>query len=140
LLIVEVACKEPEIGSTDPNLPTDNNCTDEILHFGLPVGIGDYKDAGDESDTRDAIPTARVRRWPSMELEWFDLGTSDVDRNQGKDGDNADADEEDDESQADDGSMQNVEDSGQSSFDLGPSDVNGYKCEHGADADADEEE
>jgi len=42
----------------------------------------------------------------------FDLGTSDITGSEGDDGDNAhaDADAEDEASQADDGSMQNVED------------------------------
>jgi len=39
-----------------------------------------------------------------------DLGPSDVDGYEGEDGDDADADEENEASQADDGSMQNVED------------------------------
>jgi hypothetical protein len=51
-----------------------------------------------------------------------------------------DADVDEEAWQADDGSMQNVEDSGHSTFDLGTSDVNGYECEHGDDADADDEE
>ena len=43
-----------------------------------------------------------------------DLEPSDVDRYEGKDGDDADADEEEEASQADDGSTQNVEDRGHS--------------------------
>jgi hypothetical protein len=39
-----------------------------------------------------------------------DLGPSDVNMYEGDDGDDADADEEEEASQADDGSMQNVED------------------------------
>jgi hypothetical protein len=39
-----------------------------------------------------------------------DLECSDVDGYEGKDGDNVDADEKEEASQADDGSMQNVED------------------------------
>ena len=39
-----------------------------------------------------------------------DLGPRDVDGYEGEDGDDADADEEEETSQADDGSMQNVED------------------------------
>jgi len=42
----------------------------------------------------------------------FDQGTSDFGRYEGDDCDDADADEEDEASQADDGSMQNVEDWG----------------------------
>jgi len=115
-LASEVALEEPEIGSTDPNIPIDNNCTDDELHFGMLGGSGDYEDEGDESDDRDAIPTASQRRRPAMELERFDLGTSDVDGYEGQDGDNADADadadadEEEEASQVDDGSTQNVED------------------------------
>ena len=112
----EVALQEPEIGSTDPNIPIDNNCTHDELHFGMPGGSGHYEDEGDESDDRDAIPTTSWRRRPATELERFDLGTTDVDGYEGEDGDDADADadEEEESSQADDGSTQNVEDWGHS--------------------------
>jgi len=106
-LTSEVALEEPEIGSTDSNIPIDNNCTDDELHFGMPGGSGDFEDEGDESD---AIPTASRRRRAATELERFDLGTSDVDGYYGEDGDDADADEEEEASQAEDGSTQNVED------------------------------
>jgi len=106
-LTSEVALEEPEIGSTDPNIPTDNNCTDDELHFRMPVGSGDFEDEGDESD---AIATASRRQRAATELERFDLGTSDIDRYEGEDGDDTDADEEEEASQADDGSTQNVED------------------------------
>jgi hypothetical protein len=104
-LTSEVAIEEPEMGSTDPNIPMDNNCTDDELHFGMPGGSGVFEDEGDESDV---IPTASWRRRAETELERFDLGTSDVDGYEGEDGDNAD--EEEEASQADDGSTQNVED------------------------------
>jgi len=115
-LSFEVALEEPEIGSTDPNIPIDNNCKDDELHFGMPGGSGDYEDEGDKSDEHDAIRTASRRQRPPTELERFDLGTSDVDRYEGEDGDDADADadEDEEESQADDGSTQNVEDWGHS--------------------------
>ena len=57
-LTSEVALKEPEIRSADPNIPIDNYCTDDELHFGMPGGRGDYEDECDESDECDAIPTA----------------------------------------------------------------------------------
>jgi hypothetical protein len=60
-LAFEVALEEPEIGSTDPNIPIDNNCMDYELHFGMPGGSGNYEDEGDVSDYRDAIPTASQR-------------------------------------------------------------------------------
>jgi len=109
-LASEVALEQPEIRSTDPNIPIDNNGTDDELHFGIPGGRGDYKDEGNESDVRDAIPTASRRRRPATELERFDLGTSDVDGYEGEDGDNVYADEENEASQANYGSTQNVED------------------------------
>jgi len=109
-LTSEVALEEPEIGSTDPNILIDNNCTDDELHFGMPGGSKDDEDKGDESDVRDAIPTAGWRRRPATELERFDLGTSDVDGYEGEDGDDAYADEEEEASQADDRSTQDVED------------------------------
>ena len=91
-LTSEVALEEPEIGSTDPNIPIDNNCTDDELHLGMPGGSGDYEDEGAESDQCDDIPTASQRRRPATALEKFDLGTSDVDGYDGEDGDDADAD------------------------------------------------
>jgi len=110
-LTSEVALEEPEIGSTDPNITIDNDCTDDELYFGMPGGSGDFED---EFHERDVIPTAS-RRWrAATELERFDLGTSDVDGYEGEDGDDADADEEEEASQADDGSTQNVEDWGHS--------------------------
>jgi hypothetical protein len=111
-LASEVALEEPEIGSTDPNIPIDNNCTDDKLHFGMPGGSGDYQDDGDESHHRNAIPTTSWRRRPATELERFDLGTSDVDGYEGEDDDDADedVDEEEESSQVDDGSTQNVQD------------------------------
>jgi len=60
-LTSEVALEKPEIGSTDPNIPIDNNCTDDELHFGMPGGSRDYDDEGDECDERDAILTASRR-------------------------------------------------------------------------------
>jgi hypothetical protein len=88
-LTSEVALEEPEIRSTDLNIPIDNNCTDDELHFGMPGGSGDIEDERDESD---AIPSASRRRRAATELERFDLGTSDVDGYEGKDGDDADTD------------------------------------------------
>jgi len=108
-LTSEVALEEPGIGSTDPNIPIDNNCTDDKLHFGMPGGSGDYEDEGDEREVPDAIPTASRRPRPVTELKKSDLGTSDVDGYEGEDGDDAYADEEEEALQADDGSTQNVE-------------------------------
>jgi hypothetical protein len=90
-LTSEVSLEEPGIGSTDSNIPIDNNCTDDELHFGMPGDSEDFEDEGDESD---AIPTASRSRQAATELERFDLGTSDVDGYEGEDGDDADADEE----------------------------------------------
>jgi len=73
----------------------------------MPGGSGDFEDEGDESN---AIPTASRRQRAATELEWFELGTSDVDGYEGEDGNDADADQEEEASQADDGSTQNVED------------------------------
>jgi len=54
-LTSEVALEDHKIGSTDPNIPIDNNCTDDELHFGMPGGCGDFED---ESHKSDAIPGA----------------------------------------------------------------------------------
>ena len=109
-LTSEVALEEAEIGSTDPNILIDNNCMDDELHFGMPGGSGNYEDEGDKSDERNAIPTASWRRQAATKLEMLDQGTSAVDGYEGEDGNDTDAEEEDEASQADDGSTQNVED------------------------------
>jgi hypothetical protein len=56
-LASDVALEELEIGRTDPNIPIDNNCTDDELHFGMPGGSADHEDEGDERNDRCAIPT-----------------------------------------------------------------------------------
>jgi len=116
-LTSEVALEDPEIGSPDPNIAIDNDFMDDERHFGMPGGSRDYKAQCDQSDERDAIPTAS--RWwqPVTGLEWFYLGTSIVDGFDGNDGDDADADEEEEASLADHGSTQNVEDWGHSTRD-----------------------
>jgi len=92
-LTSEVALQEPDIGSTDPNIPVENTWMDEQLHFGMPVGRVDYEDQGDESDEHDTIPTAS--RWwrPATELETDDQGTSGVDGYESDDGGDADVNE-----------------------------------------------
>jgi hypothetical protein len=110
----EFALEEHEIRSTDPNIPIDNNCTDDELHFGMPGASGEYKDEVDECDYRDAFPTSSRRCWSATQPEWFDLRTFHVDGYEGEVGNdadadaNADVDEEGESSQAHDGSKQNV--------------------------------
>jgi len=104
-LTSEVAIEEPQIGSSDPNIPINNNFTDDRLHFGMPGGSEDFEDEGDRSD---AISTASRRRWATTDLATCDQETSDVDGNEGEHGD--DPDEEEETLQADDRSTQNVED------------------------------
>jgi len=106
-LISEVVLEDPEIGTTNSNIPIDNHCTDDELHFGMPGCSGDFDDQSDESD---AIPTASRRRRASAGLERFDLGTIADDGYEGKDGDDADVDEEKEASQGEDGSTHNVDD------------------------------
>jgi hypothetical protein len=60
-LTSEVALEEPEIGSTDPNIPMDNNCTDDELHFGMTRVSRHYEDEGDECDEHDDIRTPSLR-------------------------------------------------------------------------------
>jgi hypothetical protein len=57
-LTSKVAHEEPEIRSTDLNIPINNNRTDDELHFRMPGGRWYYKDEGDESDDRDAMHNA----------------------------------------------------------------------------------
>jgi hypothetical protein len=83
---------------------------DDELHFGMPGGCDDYNEEGDEIDMSDAIPTTSRRRRAATELERFHLGTSDGDRSEGDDGDEADANEVKESSQAVDGLTQNLGD------------------------------
>jgi hypothetical protein len=109
-LASEVALEEPEIRSTESNIPIDNNCTYDELHFVVPGGSRDYEDERDGTKVVDAIPTSSRRRRPVTELEMFDLGSSDVQGYEGRDGDDVNVDEGEGALQADDGSMQNLED------------------------------
>jgi hypothetical protein len=109
-LTSEVALEEPEIGSTSPNILTDNNFTDDELHLGMPGGCEEYDDEGDQIDKSDAIPTTSQRRRAATELKMFDLETRDVHMYMGDNGDDADAEVEEEVSQADDGLMQTLED------------------------------
>jgi len=109
-LTSEVVLEKPEIRSTDRNILIDNNKMYNKLHIGMPGGSGDDGDEGDKSDKRNAIPTACRKQRAARELERFHLRMSDVDAYEGEDGDDADVNEEEEAPQADDGSIQNVED------------------------------
>jgi len=136
-LTSKVALQEPKIGKTDPNIPIDNNCTDDKLPSGMPGGSGDHEDKAPEGDVRNDIPTAS-RGWrATTEPERFDQWTSYVDGYDGEGGEDADAHDKGDASQAGDRSTQNVEDWGHSRLHLGTSDYNGYEGQDGDDADAD---
>jgi len=104
-LTSEVALEEPEIRSTDLNIPIDNICTNDEVHFRMPGASGDYNDKGAKSDGHDVIPTSSQRGWAQTKLERFDLATHDVDVYGGQDGDGANADQEQESLQADDKSM-----------------------------------
>jgi len=79
-LASEVALGEPENGSTDPNIPIDNKCTDDKFQLRMPRGSGDYEDEGDETEDRYAMPSARRRQQPRTEHTRFDLGIRITDR------------------------------------------------------------
>jgi len=88
----------------------DYNGTVDELHFVTPGGCKDHDDERKEIDERDAIPTAsRQYRRAATELLRFDLETSDVNGYEGDDDDYAYADEGEEVPQADDGSMQTLE-------------------------------
>jgi hypothetical protein len=77
-LTSKVMLDEPEIWGTDRNIPIDNNCMDDELHFIMPRDSSDYQDEADDSDEQDVISTTTWRWRATTELEKFDLGTSDV--------------------------------------------------------------
>jgi hypothetical protein len=74
----EAAVEEAEIGSTDQNIPIVKHCTDDQLHFAMPRGSREYEDEGDKSNEHDAIPNASRAGHHITELDWCNLGTSDV--------------------------------------------------------------
>jgi len=43
-LTSKVVLEKPEIGTTDPNILIDNECTDDELDFAMPGVSGDHKD------------------------------------------------------------------------------------------------
>jgi len=129
----EVAPDELKVGSTDPYILIENNCTYHELHFGMPGGSRDYTDEGDESDELDVIPSTSRRLWAATELKRFDLGTNEVKQNQGGDAYNDYADEEEDAARTDAGSTQIVEEWGHSTRDREDSKVyyRPVKCDNG---------
>jgi hypothetical protein len=74
------------------------------------------------------------------ELERFELWTGDVKGYEIKDGINEDEDEEEQVSQANNGSTPNVEDWGHTRFEMRTNDENGCECKYGDDADGENEE
>jgi hypothetical protein len=76
----------------------------------MPGGSGNYAEERDESDKRNGNPIGRWRQRAATEFESFVMRTSQVDRYEGEDGDNADVDEEEETSEPDDASKQNQED------------------------------
>jgi len=109
-LTSEVVLENPDIASTDPNIPINNNCTDDELPFWMPGVLEDYDDEGDIIATSDAIHTISWRRGAATDFKGFNLVSSDGIRYKSDDCDNADSDEEDAALQADNGLMQNLED------------------------------
>jgi len=53
-----VTLKEPEVGSTDPNIPIDNTWTNDELHVRMPGVSRDFEEECDEIDQSDAMLTA----------------------------------------------------------------------------------
>jgi hypothetical protein len=109
-LTSEVALEEPEIGTADPNIPIDNNWSDDELQFRIPGGCKDYVYEGDEIDKSAAIPTASRRRRAATEYKIAELGTGNGDMYEDDTGDDADPDTGEESSQAADGSTQTLDD------------------------------
>jgi len=80
----------------------------------MPGGSNAYDHVGDKIDQSDSFTTTSWRWRAATKLVRFDLGTSDVNRYEGDDCDDADADEEEQSSQANNGSTQTLEDLGHS--------------------------
>jgi hypothetical protein len=107
-LTSKVGLEKPEIGSTDHNIPTENNSKDDELHVSIPGVSGYDEEERDKSDKREAIPTASWRQQLPAELKRFDLQTSDVDGSEGESSDRGH--QEDEASQAEDGLTVDLED------------------------------
>jgi hypothetical protein len=95
---------EPEIKITDPHILVLNKCMDDELHVLMARGSGDYENEDNKSDKHNTIPTAIQRSRAATDLKTLDLGTSNVHRYTGTDGDNVHLNKEEQESQAYDGS------------------------------------
>jgi hypothetical protein len=109
-LTCNVACEKPDMESTDPKVPIDNSGTDDQTHFRMPSGSVNHTAECEESIRGHAIPTTIWHSPPTTELDRFDLGTSDVAKYEGEDDAIEDADKEEDQSQAINGSTNDVED------------------------------
>jgi hypothetical protein len=139
-LISEVALEESEIGSTNLNLPIGNNCTDYTLYLGMRGGSGDYKVEGANNDNLHAIATTSQRQQATIELERFNLRTTDGDGYESAVDDDTDADGKEVTLPDNDASTQNKEELVRGRLDLGTTDVYRYAGENGDNADAHVEE
>jgi len=122
-LTSEVVVAQPEIRSTDVNIPIDNKYIDDKQHFGIPVGSGDFEDQGDASDERNIFPMASRRRLAGTEQVSFVPVFIDVYGYEGNDGDYPDVNEEEAASQVDDWSTKNMEDWKNRRFGMGTGDI-----------------
>ena len=73
------------------------------MHFQIAGSTRDYKDDGDESDERDAIPATSQQQQATSQLASFDLGLSYIDQYEWKNGNDADEEEVEEASLADNG-------------------------------------
>jgi len=83
---------------------------DDKLPFGIPGCCANYDDKRDEIDESHTNSTGSWRQWAATDLGWFDFATCYVDGSECNDGDDADADEEEQASPADDGLTQTLVD------------------------------
>ena len=106
----KVALEEPEFRSTYQYLLRHNNCTGNKQHCQMLESSRNREDSDEEGEKHDVLPTTDWRCQASTRLKECALGTSAVDGNEVENGNNVHSDEEEEASQANDGSTQNVDD------------------------------
>jgi len=75
----KVAGEDPEIRSTNPDIPNGYNLKDDKWLSGMAVSFKDDHNNGDEIDEGNAIPSVSRRRRAATGLQRFVVGTSDFD-------------------------------------------------------------
>jgi len=87
----KAALEDHGIGRADAKIAINNHCMEVELYFSMPGVSGEYNGDREASNERVAIITANRQQWAVTEPDRFELGTSELNKYDSEEADNADA-------------------------------------------------